>query len=359
MQVISTAGLDNVHKAGQQVYNGVAESEIVKDSVEVSNLTLGALEAIGKHTMKLLTNTNYESGVNQSQQPTPPKEEKQEIEKIPSVSPTASTEIKVIPTDNFQTIFHALEHLSTECSKRSQGLQKKIPIAQLQILNTRVQKIQALYEEEDSVDQENVSAGNVHMKSEEYRKNFNVLLKNCSDKLEELTEKFNEAIKNTPESTSLISHCISMANEYLDKIKEEWLQFSGKITSAAAFQILQITESYFNERQVGEEKIMQYAIDLYIVTKELSTEISKLSTSFVEGLRSVCKIARQHIESAPKETETSIKELESKALSNANQVIIEAGGSISNLQEASRLTVPLYGLLFSENFAVLEPIIEA
>jgi len=31
--------------------------------------------------MKLLTNTNYESGVNQSQQPTPPKEEKQEIEK--------------------------------------------------------------------------------------------------------------------------------------------------------------------------------------------------------------------------------------------------------------------------------------
>jgi len=286
----------------------------------------------------------------------------------PKSQPNAESAAPAVPPkptfsynfDEFMGNVHlqALELLSTECTMKVQGVQRKCESDSLQNLVIFLQMISEVFEgeaEEAEFDEPELSEKVLVIKQHMDKLHKDVepiiqsLIQEFKDSIQSLSK--NEKAEESEEGASSFNEIANTFESCLGKIHQEELKLLAQLAASSVELLNRIMENWIvqSQQQNEEDKgdiVRRPEISLnkarYIESQcnILADEISAVSMNFVQACRTVsshcCDVLNDQ-----KIAETVLQTLRNKSKTQINTIYADTGDAIAKVHDSKEFSIPI------------------
>jgi len=273
-----------------------------------------------------------------------PQEEEQFVEKV--------------NTDYFKEASGAenlkeLEALSLEMSLKFQKMERLLSDQDREELTRLLTKFEEIFEQEEEDEESSTDLVQVKL-GDEALKHQEVISSVASEGFERISNIVGAFEQDLSElqpaegeviAVSAVDICHLTAS-CLDKILMESLRTLSQLSAASVAQLLKVVRSFKASLEAGDvdrAEAENQALYLHQVSHKLAEELSRLSGTYNENLRSVGekgvrlfeKIAQQNKEKS-EECDKCTEDIDNKTNAHANHVYLETSNAVSNIQDCRK-----------------------
>jgi len=259
----------------------------------------------------------------------------------PTYRPATGSETvkESLPAEGFDVVFEAslgvahltaLENLSIGCMMKTQKKYRELESTEK--IDEIFAKIQDIFdkEEQDDEAEPKFPTPQVNEKVKQQKQKLDSKIKSSTARIEQLIAEFQKELEklNKNKDNEQIDFC-SIILSHQQKMQKECMVTLAELSALSIEHLLRIAEFYLVQTDVTGEDITSKAYYIYIMAETLSDDITGVSMEFIDNLSTLSS-------SLEGVTEEERKSLDDKTNTNVNNIYLDAGTAISNLQEAKK-----------------------